>query len=259
MKTFANKASDFFYKLPETLSRKKLLVWGLFILVSAVMFAGLPRVRTDASVLSYFHKNEPIRKAYDLYRSAFGGDELLYIVYEAKDGDVFSDASLTALQGIQDELLNYRLHMESGKKSPLDHIEDVTTLLNVPYIESSNGTLISREFIGSKLPHNANTKDAARQSALGEKNIPKIYFSEDSRFGGIVIETDFNAMALPEVEGDTEFIDTEEIPDMSGEFAPPDSMEALDRAGASPIKFQENVMADYVPFMDEIKKIINKL
>ena len=96
MNRLANKMSVFFSNLPEKLRRKRLFVWLLFFIITIIMATGLPRVQTDASVFSYFQKNDPVRRAYDQYRSVFGGDENLYIVYEAKDGDVFSETSLKA-------------------------------------------------------------------------------------------------------------------------------------------------------------------
>lgn len=258
MNTSESRTSYFFSKIPENLHKRRLLVIIIFILMTVAMAAGLPRVHTDGSILSYFSKHDPVRKAYNQYRSSFGGDEILYLVYEARDGDVFSEASLKALHDLQDEFENYRVRIKSEEKSPLDHIVDVTSLINVAYLESKKDTLISRDFIGSEIPAGKIKREQIRQSALAEKSIPKVYFSDDSRFGGIVIETDFNAIPLSESIQNGEIIDPELMTNVTGRFAPADNQEGMSLSDGVTESFQESAMTDYVPFMEAIRNIIKK-
>lgn len=214
----------------------------------------------EMSMVSFFKEGEPVKLAYDRFRAIFGGDEVVYIVYEAKDGNVFSEDSLRAVHGIQEELLNYRLNLENPEESHLDRITDVNTLVNASYLETRGGTLISREFIGSSFPATEEEVRRLQEEALTQEDYPRLYFSEDFRYGGILIKTDFNAVpegidadgagdiseaSVDDVQVmDLEAVQEEEMPDIySDDYLP---------------KFKKTRINEYVPFMKEIWSILNK-
>lgn len=192
MTKLLNRTNLFFERLPDRMRRIRWPVWTLLILVTVFLALGIGRITIDMSMEVYFQKDEPVKLAYDRFRALFGGDEAVYVVYEARDGDIFSDKSLNTLQKLQKDLLDYRLRLEPGAVSALDHIVDVKTLLNVQYMEAREDTLISRDFIGRRLPRNDAEREELRRQALSHPDYPQVYLSEDSRFGGIVIQTDFN-------------------------------------------------------------------
>lgn len=212
------------------------------------------------SLEAYFQEDEPVKEAYDRFRALFGGDEIVYIVYEARDGDIFSETSLNALKGVQEELQNYRFSLKPEEKHPLDHITDVKTLINVKYMEADADTLLSREFIGDHIPTTEESRERKRFQALEHPDYPLLYLSRDSRYGGIIVKTDFNAVILEEETNETVgqgvFDDEEDeglfegIDEEVAVMAVPEDDKAT--------KFKMDGAKDYEPFVFELEKILNK-
>ena len=185
--------NHFFEKLPLLLRKYKFIVLGLFVAVTVLLGAGANRVIMDNSLDSFFKKNDPVKKEYDNFKTTFGGDEYVYIVYRAKDGDIFSDASVKALSDLYNRLANYRLSMTASETSPFDHIVEIKSLINIKFLEASDDTLYSRSLIGDKLPSNDAERKILRQKALAHPDYPHLFLSKDSAYGGILLRTDFNS------------------------------------------------------------------
>jgi len=187
----------FFENMPDQLRAKRIWVGLFFLFATGFLAVGVKNVVIDESLAAYFHKDDPVKQAYDKFRSIFGGDEYVYIVYRARDKDIFSHSSLMALKGLHHALADYRLGLPDNEPSPLDHMEEVKSLINVKYMEASGNTLYSRSFIGDRLPGAQNPGDDLReeyrQKALDHPDYPLIYLSRNSQYGGIVLRTDFNA------------------------------------------------------------------
>ena len=264
-----NRTNEYFEKVPDTLRKHRRMVWITFILLTAGVSMGIGNLTIDMSLEAFFEQNDPAKKAYDRFRVLFGGDENVYIVYEAKDGDILSKASLKALYGIQEDLLNYRLKLKPGAKSPLDHIADVKTLINVKYLEAEPESLISRSFIGTRFPQNKQERENYRKLAWEHHEYPFLYLSENSAYGGIVIKTDFNAelvYADPALETES----VQHLSDTAGnesngvwdaeedEFTDePIDMTQVVEDTSEPV-FKKTEMHEYTPFASAIRKILNK-
>ena len=115
MKRLLEMLNQFFEVLPDNLRKRRIRVWGVFIILTAILIAGIPRIRIDMSMESFFSRDDPVKVLYDKFRDTFGSDDSVYIVYKAKDGDIFSHASLTALNGVQNELLD-KAYSENEKE-----------------------------------------------------------------------------------------------------------------------------------------------
>ena len=110
-----SKINAFFEILPDRLRQHRWWVLILFILATTFLCFGIKNVVIDESLANYFHKDDPVKQAYDKFRTIFGGDEYVYIVYRAKDKDIFSKPSLTALKNLHNDLANYRLYLDPGE------------------------------------------------------------------------------------------------------------------------------------------------
>lgn len=186
----------FFHSVPNRVRECRLWVWLAFLVVLLVIAPGATRFQLDLSDEFFFPRDSQVRVAFDRFRSQFGGDESIYLVYRARDGDVFSHESLKAVRDMQEDLLDYRLDLAPGEASPLDRITEVTSLVNVSYLEASSDSLISRQFIGDKLPQNKAQRDAYYQAAMNHPDYPYMYVSQDGKYGGILIRTNFKARRI---------------------------------------------------------------
>lgn len=264
MKTLLDKINQLFGQVPDTTRKYRWLVWGGFILLTVFIARGMGRIQVDMSMESFFQETEPVKQAYDRFRAVFGSDEMVYVVYEAKDGDVFSEQSLSVVREIQEELLNYRLSLKPEETSPLDHITEVKTLINVKYLETREDTLISRDFIGENIPQNIEERERLRKQAMEQPDYPLLYFSENSGYGGMLIKTDFNAVVVGMEEEDASVpgtsLDTEESiisdEEIVIEGSPDQMSEHVVPAQDALPTFQKTGMDEYALFEKAINDIL---
>jgi predicted RND superfamily exporter protein len=235
----------FFAALPARLRRRRVVVWCAAIVLTLVMGAGLDRLQVDMTMESFFVANDPVRLLHERFKETFGSDEGVYIVYEARDGDIFSPASLEAVRGLQQELLAVR--QDDALRKPLQHILDVTTIVNASYLEVRGDTLVSRDFV-EQIPRTAEDREELRGQALAHKDYPGFYLSGDSRYGGIWIRTDLGV--VPEGAGD------DEPDDMTWES----DLEALfsDEAPAAPVRTRLTTMEEYAEFVGALDEVTGK-
>ncbi len=101
----------------------------LFCLIVITYFAThIPKFKLDASADSLVLENDQALKYYRAIRARYGSDDFLIITY-TPERDLFSDPVLDDLQRLRDKLRQ------------LDMVESVTSILDVPLIESPPMTL----------------------------------------------------------------------------------------------------------------------
>lgn len=252
-----DKLNRKFERLPDRLRENRRWVLILFILITGTLCFGVKNVMIDESLEAYFNEDDPVKQAYDQFRSIFGGDEYVYIVYRAKDDDIFSTQSVSALKKLHDALTDYRLTLEQGQPSALDHIDEVKSLINVKYMEGHHNTLYSKNFIGDRIPRTKGQADRFRQKALAHPDFPLIYLSRDSTFGGIMIRTDFNAetkgLSQALADDDTLFDDSDV--DLGEGIGGTDEISA-DQASAPDIHRTD--IREYPKFMKALEDILDR-
>ncbi len=200
MKGLFHRLGNRFEDLPDRFYRRRAVIWSAFVLLIVAAIPGALQFKMDLSDEQFFHTSDNVRQAYDSFRAQFGGDDSVYLVYHAKDGDAFSHVSLQAVHDLQEALLNYRLELQPGETSPLDHMVDITSIINVSYLEPSAQALISRPFIGHDIPTDPAALAQLRKTALSHPDYPMVYVSRDGEYGALVIRTDFRT-AKPEGDG----------------------------------------------------------
>ncbi len=183
----------FFAALPAWLLERRLAVCCVALALTVVVGAGLGRLEIDMTMESFFFEDDPVRLLHERFKETFGSDEGVYIVYEARDGDVLSATSLEAVRGVQEALLEPGDDDGDPGAAPLHHVLDVTTIVNASYLEVKGDTLVSRDFVET-IAMSASEREALRSQALAHRDYPRFYISSDSRFGGIWIRTDFGAL-----------------------------------------------------------------
>ena len=245
--------NDFFKKIPHYSTQFKVIIWALYFLITAFFASSLDNLKIDMSLESFFADTEPTKQAYDQFRAYFGSDEVVYIIYKALDGDIFSNPSLKTLQTIQNDLINHNLKYPE-LNSVLNHITEVKTLLNVQYMEATADTLISRDFIGNKIPLSDSQRHIIKQQARNHPDYPLMYFSDDMQYGGIIIKTDFNAQKLIQANDNT--TETHSLDEEDFEFD--ETLTNLDNNKLTPHTFIQTEMTEYTPFLNAIKAITHQ-
>jgi len=261
--TQLNRINLWFEKLPDRARQHRKWVWSLFIALTLLIVSGGAFVKIDMTIDSFFQDDDPTKLEMNRFRSLFGSDEVAYVIYKARDGDVFSEKSLRLVREIQEELLNYRLYLPSAETSPLDHITDVKTILNVSYMEAGEDALISRNFIGDRIPQTDEEREKIRKTALEHPDYPLLYISENTEYGAIIIRTDFGTKIKSEpfsddfventqgLSNDAENFGFEEFDEEVDSFdvgSENVAMIELGQSGGLP-EFETPGMPDYAEFM----------
>lgn len=241
--------NSYFEAVPDQLRRFKWMVWLFFIAMTVVSLMGIERVKFDMTIEGWFADDDPTIVALDGFHAEFGSDDHVIVVYQPKDGDVFSSKSLQLVKNIREDLL--AAQAAGGEASPLNRMTRITDLVNAPVFQAQGDALVTRHLVGSNIPSNAAEVEAIAKTAETQHTFPLLYFSADRQYGGIFIETDFGAIPI-EQEGDNGNLEAMEW-----------DMDELDMEGGSfieeeRIRFKPTDLSEYFDFMNEIKAVLEK-
>ena len=221
----------------------------LLLAGTALMFAGMKRIKLDMTVEGWFKKDDPIIVAFNGFHEEFGSEDNLYIVYKPKDGDVFSEQSLRIVKGIQDELMAVSANDADGGNSALKHVVKVNSLINAPISTVEDDVLNFRPLVGDEVPSSAAELAGIRRTAESQHKLSLLYFSEDARYGGMLVETDFGA-----IREDEDQVSAQALQEANLDPA------ALRRSTETegPVRFKNTDVGDYVALMTAVDKILSQ-
>ncbi len=254
MKSFSNSMEKYFEKVPEIVRKKRLFVWLFFIIATVFFVIGMGKTKFDMTVEGWFTRNDPTIVAFDDFHAQFGSEDHLFIVYKAKDGNVFSAKSLEAVNGIRESLLEKMTSLKEGDSSGLKHIVKITSLTNAPVLQSDGDMLISKKLVGVNIPTSQQELDSISNVAKSQKKFPLLYYSKDFKYGGILIETDFGAIPM-ESKSSTgssqsgEDLKMDEISMTTG---------TVNNVPQERVRFKPTDLKDYLALMNEVKNVLNE-
>lgn len=254
--------AQFFAAIPETLRPIRWPILIVFVFVTAFCAVGLTRFQLDTSFDAWLSDDDPAVRALDNYRSQFGGDDGLFLVYRAKDGNVFSPASLTALRTLTDELENWdtlsadALDIDDDTLASLDHITRVQSLSNTRYQLNQGDTLESRLLLPDVAEISPQIAAETEQIARAQPNLELLMFSGNGEFGAIVLSTDFGAIPVETAMADDTLPDfgADELDLAVSDF----DMDFDATAQEIKIEFQDTLPETFIGFMDGLKAIYNQ-
>ncbi len=262
MKNLLLYLNHYFAKVPGQLIPYRKTVLALALLSTIFMGYGASRFVLDTSFDVWFSESDPAIEALEDFRDQFGSDDGLFIVYEAKDGDVFSNKSLTLVSEITQVLDNYRqisddVWLEKYGLTPdivesLNHIKRVQSLSNIRIQKNEDDVLSSPRLVPNKIPSDAITLSQISSEADNQPSLPLFMFSKDHRFGAISIQTDFGAIpVVQELNDELSLLDDDEWSD--------DFDEGMDdNAVIQKIEYQSDEPGLYIPFMKAITAVIEQ-
>ena len=196
--------SDAFAEAPYIVLRYKRTVLALLFAITVVMVYGIfTQTSLDMSTDAYLDEADPAASALDEFRTQFGSDDSVFLVYRAKDGDVFSRQSLQAVQRLTSDLRNWQqldrseypleLNGQALEWDELNHIRRVQSIANIRIQESVGDSLLSNRLVPSQLPESDAELALIKARALAEEDYLLAFYSEDAQYGAIMIQTDFGA------------------------------------------------------------------
>jgi len=91
MENFLLSLTDWFANTSrDILKFKKLVLSGITVVTIFMLVGVITRTSLDMSQDSFLQQEDPAIAALDDFRSQFGSDESVFLVYRAKDGNLFS-------------------------------------------------------------------------------------------------------------------------------------------------------------------------
>ena len=199
--------SDAFAQVPNRVLRYKHFVLSGLIVISLLMVWGIfTRTELDMTTDSFLDQEDPSMLALNEYRRQFGSDDSVFLVYRAKDGDVFSRESLLAIQQLTDDLRYWQqLRPENYPDAingidldfnELNHVRRVQSIANLRFQENQGDTLLSNRLVPEQLPESDDELAAIKTRALNQQDYLLAFYSADARYGAVMIQTDFGAQPV---------------------------------------------------------------
>ncbi|OUS08747.1 hypothetical protein A9Q96_03400 [Rhodobacterales bacterium 52_120_T64] len=222
------------------------------------MGVGVTKFELDTSIDSWLSDDDPAVQALDDFRRQFGSDDGLFLVYHAKDGDVFSQQSLKAIQGLSDDLENWydldpvALGIDAEVMANLDHVLRVQSLSNTRYQLSTEDTLESLELIPEGVEITPEQADKVRRIAHDQPALSLLMFSKNNEYGALVLTTDFGAIPI---QSDDDVIESDFALDKLDLALDSFVIDVDDRAVAVEVEFEDTSPSVYTGFMNGLKAI----
>ena len=262
--------TDAFAQAPyKVLRYKSFILAGLVVMTTFMAYGIYTRTTLDMTTDSFLDGTDPAAIALDEFREQFGSDESIFLVYRAKDGDVFSRESMEAAQQLTDDLRNWQSldrtqYPEAVNGIELDweqlnHIRRVQSISNLRYQESVGDSLLSSRLVPSSLPEEIEELGLIRSNALSQDDFLLAFYSENTDYGAILIQTDFGTNP---VEGFVSAVDAADVSldDSFGAFGDDETfdLEFNDDIETQKIEFEAVDMFGYTSFQVMSKAIYEK-
>ena len=243
---------------PSKVLRFRRSVLLVLALVSIVMFHAMAtRTTFNLSSEAFMNEDSPAQLSLEEFRRQFGSDRSVYLIYRPLDGDVFSAASLSAVQSLTNDLENWGDLDNSGYPEAdlreLIHIRRVQSLTNLRVQNSVGDALISERLVPIKLPTSQVELSEIKARALSEADYVSSFYAADGSYGALLLQTDFGTEAIDSYTSALDS-DTVELDDSFGDF----DISFDEQAVVQKIEFKDVNPLDYLAFNDALEAVYNQ-
>ncbi len=249
--------NNFFYALPQRLRDNRVFVFLLLVIFVVAGLFGVGKLWRDDSIESWLGEDSPVIRQQRQLEQVFGNNEDLFIIVEARDGDIFSPDSLRAFHRLHDKLQSSRVEIQKDSGSPLGHIREVLSLVNVPVNDVNGDNLYTRPFISHEVPARRQALDALREKAIGDPDLRKRFVSVNSRYASITIKTDFGRLSNTTTGGEAV---ADEVLSLTESSLPEtliiEDLQAGESAADDPLKRAPRNYKEYAKFSTAVKGLV---
>lgn len=234
-----------FAAAPALVVRFRVVILLTLLILSILMVVGVAtRTRIELSLDSFLDQSDPAIAALNNFRTQFGSDDSLFLVYEATDGDVFSAQSLRSVQALTEKFRDWRTLDASrygADLTELDLIRRVQSITTLRVQRVDGDTLRSERLVPEEIPDDPAVLADIRANAMAEEDYKLAFYSADGRFGALLLQTTFGAEPLdsyvPAVNADNISLD-----DAFSDFG------SFDDTGSFDLAFDESATVDEITF-----------
>ena len=261
MNRLLNALALWFARVPNFSRPYRYYILFVALIGTISLGLGIRHLEVDQSIDAWLSDDNIAVQALDDFRAQFGSDDGLFLVYRAKDGDVFTPKSLSLLRSLTDQIDNWdnldpaALGVHQDVWQDLDHILRVQSLANLRYQENTPEAMVSRRLLPKDIEITKKVAEATRTRALDQDNIALQMFSKNQEFGALVITTDFGAEpVLDAAQGDLDLEAEDDFELAFDDFA----LEVDETAIVQDVEFIEVQPQTYLAFITALKAIYNQ-
>ncbi|MCB9482114.1 MAG: MMPL family transporter [Desulfobacteraceae bacterium] len=171
-----DRIESWFEFFSDFLFENKFKVILFYIVIFAVLFSQIPKIKIDTSTEAFLHEKDPALIAYNEFRDRFGRDELIILSIETEN--VFDLEFLKDLKSFHEKI-----------ESEVPHLDDVTSLYNARRTTGKKDELIVEDFL-ENFPKNQKQLNELEKEAIENPLYVNMIFSQDKKHANIVIKTD---------------------------------------------------------------------
>ena len=258
MNTFFNVLSTYFADIPGLLRPHRFVIVILALAGTIFMGFGATKFELDTSFDSWLSDDDPAVQALDDFRRQFGSDDGLFLVYHAKDGNVFSVQSLEAIRNLTNDIEYWydidpeSIGTDAESIANLDHVLRVQSLANTRYQLSTEDSLESLELIPEGTEITEELAVEIKRIAHDQPMLALLMFSKNNQYGALVITTDFGAIP---VQSDEEVDELDFSADDLDLALDSFVIDVDDSAIVTEVEFEDTAASTYMGFMKGLKAI----
>lgn len=256
--TTINLSSELMARVAQRIVRIK---WPILMVIVAttwmMAYGAMTRTQINTDQNSFLAADDPAIQALDKFKSQFGSDDSVLLVYKPLHGDVFSTQALKTLDELTKDLENSALPSQS-QFPLLKHIRRVRSLSNIRVQSADGDTLRSDKLVPFPLPNHAAQMDQIRQKAMQQEDYIEHFYAADGQYAAILIETDFGAIPT---KASVDAMNDEEItlddsfsfqPDWNEDTQP---IHVNNQAEAGQMQFEKTDSQTYSQFYQQLQQV----
>lgn len=170
-----NTVDNFFGKLAESTLNYRFFVLAGVLAVFVFFAAWIPQMKIITSFESFFVEDDPAIVTYDDFKKEFGNDKTVYVLVEPKKGKLFTMDNMKSLQALTEDI-----------ERNLSHLDEVTTITNVEFIEGRDNTLLVHDLM-ENFPATSDELQDIKKKVLARPVYRDSIISGDGEKTGILI------------------------------------------------------------------------
>lgn len=135
-------------------------VAALLALIVAISVSAVPYLKFATGLDPFLDKDEPAKAFLDEVNAEFGGDDLLFVAYEAED--VFATRSLQEIRALGERIEAVKVPSPEG---PTEGVDEVTSLANVKDLDGADMSYRTVPLVPEDIPTDRAELEAIRVRA----------------------------------------------------------------------------------------------
>ena len=152
-----SKQNDFFNTFANFVVEKRIWLSLSAIMLAMLVYAGIPNLRLDTDGRVFMGPGNPDKQTLDLFEQEFAKDDNLNILFDPKDGNIFSPKNLKIIDSLTDDAWN------------LPYVRLVNSITRFQNSYSDDDMLVVEDLISE--PHSISELEAREAKIIAQSRV----------------------------------------------------------------------------------------